>query len=141
MEFLKRQMDKHKIIIIMAVSVIVTRGECLIKRITGVPCPSCGLTRSLKAFIRLDFHEGFYYHPLSIFIVISILYFIYSKKPMGGSKKSQILIISMVLVIILGTYAYRMYNLFPNIAPMDFNNSSLFGKLYEFVIELVNMIK
>lgn len=135
MEFIKKQIDKHKIIIIMVISIIITGGQCIIKKIIGFPCPSCGVTRSLTALVRLDFHESFYYHPLSIFIVISILYFIYSKKPMGGSERVQKAIIIIVVVIILGTYIYRMYSFFPNIAPMDYNKSSLLWKIYEFIRE------
>ncbi len=133
MEFIKRQIDKHKIIILMAMIIIITGGQCIIKKITGFPCPSCGVTRSLMSLVRLDFYESFYYHPLSIFIVISILYFIYSKKPMGGSERAQKVIIIIFTVIILGTYIYRMYNFFPNIAPMDYNKASLFWKVYEFI--------
>jgi hypothetical protein len=38
---------------------------CLLKRITGIPCPFCGTTRCLQACSRFDFGAAFYWNPLA----------------------------------------------------------------------------
>lgn len=47
-------------------------GACLFKRLTGIPCPSCGSTRSVLALLHGDFSSGIYWNPFGI-ILISIL--------------------------------------------------------------------
>ena len=43
-------------------------GVCLIKRITHIPCPSCGSTRAVLSFIHGDFLQALYINPLGILI-------------------------------------------------------------------------
>ena len=47
--------------------------DCIFKLTTGVPCPSCGLTRSINAFIRLKFLLSFNFHPLPILAFLYVL--------------------------------------------------------------------
>ncbi len=49
-------------------------GECLFKRIFGINCPACGLTRSIKAILRLDFISSFNYNILGIPLFIVIIF-------------------------------------------------------------------
>ncbi len=37
---------------------------CPIRKITGIPCPACGTTRALLAFVYGDIRAAFAYHPL-----------------------------------------------------------------------------
>lgn len=137
MEFIKKQIDKHKIIVLMAAVFIFTGGQCLIKKITGFPCPSCGLTRAIVELLKLNFQGSLYYNPLAIPIILILIYFIYGKKPLGGKKSNEIIIITVCTIIVLFVYIYRMYTLFPNIAPMDYNKSSILWKAYEFIKTII----
>lgn len=40
---------------------------CLIKNVTGIPCPSCGITRAVMAIIHGDMNGAFYSNPLGFF--------------------------------------------------------------------------
>ena len=42
---------------------------CWFEQTTGLPCPGCGLTRSLSCGIRGMFLESWHYHPLGLFIL------------------------------------------------------------------------
>lgn len=51
-------------------------GACLLRRFTGLLCPTCGATRACVAFLHLNFREAFAYHPvftLSLYPVSLIL--------------------------------------------------------------------
>lgn len=41
---------------------------CWFQDATGLPCPGCGLTRSLSCALRGMFLESWYYHPMGLFI-------------------------------------------------------------------------
>ena len=47
---------------------------CLIKQVTDIPCPSCGSTRSVEAFIHGNFRDAAYWNPFGL-LIISILAF------------------------------------------------------------------
>lgn len=44
---------------------------CLLKRTTGVPCPTCGSTRAVKAAAQGDLRQAFEHNPL-IFTALSL---------------------------------------------------------------------
>ena len=46
---------------------------CLFKRITTIPCPSCGITRSVLSIINLDFASAIYFNPLGIIVIPALL--------------------------------------------------------------------
>lgn len=43
---------------------------CFIKNTTGIPCPSCGSTRSILSLWNGNISEALYYNPLGIIIAI-----------------------------------------------------------------------
>jgi hypothetical protein len=42
--------------------------QCWMRKLTGIPCPSCGCTRSLAAWSHLDFEQAFRFNPLFFFV-------------------------------------------------------------------------
>ena len=46
---------------------------CIIKNVTGKPCPACGTTRALEKFMTGDFIDGIYLIPLVIFASVLLL--------------------------------------------------------------------
>jgi len=60
---------------------IVTSGKisftCILKNLFGICCPGCGLTRSFRAILQLDFYNAFNYNilgiPLFIFGIITCI--------------------------------------------------------------------
>ncbi|MEQ1744954.1 MAG: DUF2752 domain-containing protein [Saprospiraceae bacterium] len=45
---------------------------CPIKRLTGVPCPSCGSTRSVVSLLRGNVAEAVYWNPLGFVMVLGL---------------------------------------------------------------------
>lgn len=113
---------------------------CLFKSIIGIPCPGCGLTRATLAFLRFDLTAAFRYHPLFWLVIPFLLLVIYSKKPLFNSKKIEMIIYTVVILLFTGVYIYRMLTLFPNIEPMTINNKSIFLSIISIIKQLYNSI-
>ncbi len=47
---------------------------CWFEQATGLPCPGCGLTRSLSCGLRGMFSESWHYHPLGLFILVLFIF-------------------------------------------------------------------
>jgi hypothetical protein len=50
-----------------------TPTVCLIKSVTGLPCPSCGITRSLTELVEGNIFASLYTNPLGVFIAILLI--------------------------------------------------------------------
>lgn len=46
---------------------------CIFKQITGIPCPSCGTTRSVLALLQGNYQEAFFINPLGFLAVLLLL--------------------------------------------------------------------
>ena len=46
---------------------------CLFRRVTGLPCPSCGTTRSVLSISHLHFADALYYTPIGFIMVLGLL--------------------------------------------------------------------
>ena len=127
----KKFLDKFSIILLLIFYLLITKFTCLIKLITGFPCPSCGITRSYKALFHFNFSEAWNYNPLYWFIPPVILFILLSDKPLFNNANIQLLFFIFVFTIIISVYIYRMIILFPDTIPMDYNKNSLLYILYE----------
>jgi len=47
---------------------------CWVQGATGIPCPGCGMTRSLSCAIRGMFLESWHYHPMGLFVLALFLF-------------------------------------------------------------------
>ena len=74
---------------------------CVFLYFLGIPCPGCGMTRALRALLRLDFAAAFGYHPL----IFSMPYvFCYLLLPMEGPIHRRILAVIGVIGVIHWVY-------------------------------------
>ncbi|GEM_PF-1654779 len=46
---------------------------CLVKEILGIPCPGCGILRSISELVNFHFLNSIHYNPVGLMIVFSIL--------------------------------------------------------------------
>lgn len=101
------------------------KSICLIYNITGLPCPSCGMTRAFLSLARLDFMKAFHDHPL--FLLVPVLFYSYFK----GKQK---LLIAICLLFII-VWIIRMILYFPLVEPMNYNSNSIFGMIIHYLKE------
>lgn len=48
---------------------------CFFYNLTGVPCPGCGMTRSVHHALLLNPTHAFYHHPMGLFAAAAIVFF------------------------------------------------------------------
>lgn len=90
---------------------IITVGYvCIFRRITGYPCPGCGMSRACLAALQFKFDEAFEYHPL--FFLVPIMLFIgivsiYDK----NTKRKNVYFIAFLTFIsaLVICWAIRLY--------------------------------
>ncbi len=112
------------------------RSNCLIKNVTGIPCPTCGMTRAYKYFLHGDFKEAFYFHPLFL-LVIPVAFIVFFRKDPFVEKfyKSKTLWI-IVFVVTIGVYIIRMITVYPE-PPLD-PQDSLYKIAFDSIRDLFN---
>ena len=47
--------------------------QCWLRKLTGIPCPSCGCTRSLAAWATLDLGQAFRFNPLFFVLCVALI--------------------------------------------------------------------
>ena len=71
------------IIILLLLFTKVFNCPCLIKKILGIRCPSCGLTRAMRCLFQLDILSSMKYNilsvPLILILIIEIFIFLLDK--------------------------------------------------------------
>lgn len=98
-------------------------GVCLIKHLTSIPCPSCGSTRSVLSFFNGDFSGSFYWNPIGILLVITmisapvwIIYDLLARKDTfykfyiwGELKLKQKIIAIPLILVVLTNWIWNIY--------------------------------
>lgn len=82
---------------------------CPIRFATGIPCPTCGITRALISLLHLDFAGYFYYLPPALPLIAAILMLIHRDVYQPFRSKPAKLFIWLALADTLLVYAYRLY--------------------------------
>src|SRR6266853_6628726 len=65
---------------------------CWLASATGIPCPGCGLTRSLSCGLRGMFAESWHYHPMG-FLVLALFIAIAAASVLPGLRNYLISVI------------------------------------------------
>lgn len=116
---------------------ILTDTPCLIRVITGFPCPGCGLTRATFALLVFDFKGAFFFNPM-VFLVWPLLfllaYLFLSKK--FQMKKFSPLFISFGIIMI-AVFIVRMIIYFPGAQPLNYDFNSIFGRMICFLTNII----
>lgn len=56
-------------------------STCLFHHLFKLPCPACGLTRSMSSILNLEWTKSFFYHPLGGIVLIYLLTCLLTNKP------------------------------------------------------------
>lgn len=80
---------------------------CIIRKFTGISCPTCGVSRAWLSFLSGHFNEAFNYHPYFIPLTIVFLLLVHSPlllKKFPIIKKPLILLCVVVFSMTMMRY-------------------------------------
>lgn len=80
---------------------------CVIRHITGFPCPGCGMSRAWLSVLQLNLGEAFRLHPMFWSIPILCLYILYDGKLIPNPKVNNFLL-GILLAAFFLCYLFRL---------------------------------
>lgn len=134
---MKRMKEIGMLMLVTGVVIIVlylTGFGCPIRRMTGISCPGCGMTRAVIAAFRLDFAEAFYYHPL--FWILPFIAFGILLKDRIPEKIYKGFVLAFT-VLFISAYIIRMANPDNYVVGIDIKS----GLLVKMIRKGVEMIR
>lgn len=110
-------------------------AACILKLVTGFPCPACGMTRAAVLFMRGQIRESIQLQPLFVLVLIGAALFFFCRyvfrRYEAFLKYYAVFLIGFALVL----YCYRMVRYFPDAAPVTYWEESLLGRIKRIVWE------
>jgi hypothetical protein len=82
----------------LLLALVLLDTPCLFRRWTGIPCPTCGISRAWLAAFRLDPATAFYYHPMFWSVPVLAMVYILDGCPFPGKTASK----ALYLLILIG---------------------------------------
>ena len=101
--FRMRKDMKNVGLVVIAVSfyllimLLLTGNTCIIRGLTGIPCPGCGMTRAFGCLLRGQWSLSFQMHPMLLPWLAYFLYLFVTHYWIG--KKPRFLILFLVLLV------------------------------------------
>lgn len=100
---------KHLLYILIIVFVVllyqITDVGCPIRRFFGIPCPTCGMTRSLLSLLKFDIKGSLEYNPMTIFVMMAVWLGLHKKNIKCNNVANIIILIVAIANFI--TYLFR----------------------------------
>ena len=93
----------------MLIKLKISGLDCLIKELTGLPCPTCGMTRAYKSLLRGEILMAFIYNPAFLTYPAAIVFCILtliSKK----HKRLFAILFFLVIFILFAVWFIRLIN-------------------------------
>ncbi len=105
---------KH-IFILLALSLLIFLMSnigipCLFRTVTGIPCPTCGMSRAFLSLLNLNLKQSFEFHPFLIPALITIFLAIHMKFGcMKLNKKFCNVFFTISVILLFIIYFFRLF--------------------------------
>ncbi|MBO5210210.1 MAG: DUF2752 domain-containing protein [Lachnospiraceae bacterium] len=120
---------------------VIFRAFCPMVIVTGLPCPGCGMTRSVIYLLTGHVSESIHIHPMGIVVVCLFLYFAWNRYIIGRNPKGMMVIIAIALVALIAFYIWRMYLYFPDRVPYVYKEGNLLERTFPYYKEILHELR
>lgn len=131
----RRDWNNYKIGLLIAAAIVVGasllgHGICPSRELLGLPCPGCGMTRSIMLILRGHFRESWQLQPFGYAWLALAAVFAVDRYMLESRQKlwKGMLVVVCVGMVIL--YVYRMFTMFPHTEPMTYYEGNLLRRAY-----------
>ena len=98
---------------------LVFHTSCPFAIMTGLPCPGCGITRAALLVLQFRFADAARMN-FTVYLWIAVAVFFVINRYFLEKKEFPFWIFIPVGIAMLGLWLYRMVNVFPGPAPMEY---------------------
>ncbi len=127
---LRRDWDNYKTGLLVAAAVtagvsLLGHGLCPSRELLGLPCPGCGLTRSILLILRGHFVESWQLQPFGYAWLALGVVFLLDRYVLESRQRLWKGMLAAVCVGMMVLYGYRMMTMFPHREPMTYYEENL----------------
>lgn len=79
---------------------------CIILKLTGIPCPTCGTTRAMISLIKGNINDYLEYQPFALPLVIAVITAI-CMKAIRNKKLAR----AYIYIVIFSNFIYYLFKL------------------------------
>lgn len=103
---------------------------CPMVRLTGLPCPGCGMTRAAALFFQGHWKRAWQMHPFVYTLPVLAVWAFASRYAAGRDSRLLKWTVSAVLALSIVFYVYRMITVFPHRDPMIYEPRNFLGMMW-----------
>lgn len=131
----RRDWDSYKtglivVAVIMAVVSLLGHGLCPSRELLGLPCPGCGLTRSILLILRGQWAESWQLQPFGYAWLALAMVFILDRYVFETRQRLWMGLLTVICIGMVVLYGYRMATLFPHTEPMTYYEENMLRRIY-----------
>lgn len=107
---------------------VIGRGICPMTYLFGLPCPGCGMTRSLLLLLMGQWRQSWEMHPFLAVWAVFVLFMGIERYLLQKNGKWKQIVLILILSGMLLFYLYRMAVFFPGQEPMIYLEENMAAK-------------
>lgn len=136
----KRDWETYKTGLLAAAAVmagvsLLGHGLCPSRELLGLPCPGCGLTRSILLLLGGRFEESWRLQPFGYAWLALGVVFIVDRYVLESRQRLWKGMFTLVCVGMVALYGYRMATMFPHTEPMTYYDGNLLHRFFSYIRE------
>ncbi|MDE7020579.1 MAG: DUF2752 domain-containing protein [Lachnospiraceae bacterium] len=131
------------IVFVMIMMNVVFHAFCPMVVLTGLPCPGCGMTRSLFYLLTGRIGRSVWMHPMGIPAAGIMLYYLWNRYIGGKRAKGMKFLIAISIFLLVILYFVRMYCFFPDREPYVYMKDNILAQIlpfYEQTLHALNIL-
>lgn len=133
----KRDWDSYKTGLLVAAGVVAVvsllgHGLCPSRELLGLPCPGCGLTRSILLILQGRFAESWHLQPFGYAWLALAAVFVLDRYVLESRQKLWKGLFVLTCIGMVALYGYRMVTQFPHTEPMTYYEGNLLQNCYQY---------